>query len=107
MPEDLAVPEDLLSGRGSYYVLRVQGESMIDEHIANGDFVVVDARAEAANGEMVVALVDDDSVTLKKIYREGDRVRLQPANASVPPLVLDGSRVRVQGVVVAVMRKYQ
>ncbi len=106
-PETLTVPEDLLTGRGSYYVLRVRGESMIEEHIDDGDLVVVDARAEAANGEMVVALVDGDSVTLKKLYREGEKIRLQPANPDVPPIVLDGSRVQVQGVVIAVMRKYQ
>lgn len=104
--ENLTVPEDLLRGRGPHYALRVQGESMIDEHIADGDYVVIDAREEAADGETVVALVDEESVTLKKLYREGSRVRLQPANASVAPIVLEGSRVRVQGVVVAVMRKY-
>lgn len=104
--ETLTVPEDLLRGRGPHYVLRVQGESMIDEHIAGGDYVVVDSGMEAMNGETVVALVDEENVTLKKLYREGSQVRLQPANAAVAPIVMDGSRVRIQGVVVAVMRKY-
>jgi repressor LexA len=106
-PETLTVPEDLLHGRSSHYVLRVQGESMIDEHIADGDYVVVDSGAQANNGEMVVALVDGESVTLKKLYREGSHIRLQPANAAVAPLVLNASRVQIQGVVVAVMRKYK
>ncbi len=105
--ETLTVPEDLLPGRGSYYVLKVQGESMIDEHIQDGDYVVIDSRAPAENGRTVVALVDSENVTLKKLYRQGSQVRLQPANPSVSPIVLDGSRVQVQGVVVAVMRKYR
>jgi repressor LexA len=104
--ETLAVPHDLLAGQGPYYVLRVKGESMIDEHIEDGDYVVVDSRAQAENGETVVALVDGESVTLKKLYRDKSQVRLQPANPAVSPIVLDGSRVHVQGVVVAVMRKY-
>ncbi len=106
-PEMLTVPEDLLPGRGSYYVLRVQGESMIDEHIEDGDYVVIDARAPVENGKTVVALVDSESVTLKKLYREGTQIRLQPANPAISPIVLEGSRVQVQGVVVAVMRKYR
>ena len=80
---------------------------MIDEHIADGDYVVVDSRAQAENGKTVVALVDDESATLKKLYREGSQVRLQPANPAMSPMILDASRVKVQGVVVAVMRKYQ
>jgi repressor LexA len=106
-PENFQVPEDFLPRRGSYYVLRVQGESMIDEHIADGDYVIVDSNAPARNGETVVALVDGESVTLKKLFREGSQVRLQPANPAVPPIIVDGSRIQIQGVVVAVMRKYR
>jgi repressor LexA len=80
---------------------------MIDEHIADGDYVVVDSSAQAENGETVVALVDDESATLKKLYREGSQVRLQPANPAMSPMILESSRVKVQGVVVAVMRKYR
>ncbi len=105
--ETLAIPEDLLAGRGDHYVLRVQGESMIEEHIADGDFVVVEARDQAQNGEMVVALVDQENVTLKKFYRDGPQVRLQPANRALSPIILDDARVQVQGVVVGVMRKYR
>jgi repressor LexA len=106
-PETLTVPEDLLPGPGAFYVLRVQGESMIDEHIRDGDYVVVDSRAQAENGKTVVALIDNENVTLKKLYHEGSRVRLQPANPDIEPLLLDASRIKVQGVVVAVMRKYR
>jgi repressor LexA len=105
--ESLTVPVDLLPGHGSYYVLRVQGESMIDEHIENGDYVVVDSRVQAENGQTVVALVDGENVTLKKLYREGSQVRLQPANQAIEPIILESSRVQVQGIVVAVMRKYR
>lgn len=106
MPETLQVPEEFLPGRGEYYVLRVQGESMIDEHIADGDFVIVESRKDAVNGEMVVALIDGENVTLKRIFREGKLVRLQPSNREIAPIVVDGSRVQVQGVIVGVMRKY-
>jgi repressor LexA len=105
-PETLQVPEDFLPGRGNYYVLRVQGESMIDEHIQDGDYVVVESREAASPGEMVVALIDNENVTLKKFYREGNQIRLQPANQALTPLILDESRVKIQGVVVSVMRKY-
>jgi len=105
--ETVAIPEDFLPARGSCYVLRVQGESMIEEHIEDGDYVIVESREEARNGEMVVALVDREKVTLKKLYREDSLIRLQPANDSIEPLILDSERVRVQGIVVGVMRKYR
>jgi repressor LexA len=105
--ESLTVPEDLLSGRGEHYILRVQGESMIEEHIEDGDYVIVEARQQARNGEMVVALLDSENVTLKKYYDEGAQVRLQPANRSLAPMFFDPDRVQVQGVVVGVMRKYR
>jgi repressor LexA len=106
-PESLTVPEDFLSGRGPHFVLRVQGESMIEEHIADGDYVVVESRVDAQNGEMVVALVDGDSATLKRFFHEGDRIRLQPANQNLAPIILEPGRVKVQGIVVGVMRKYR
>lgn len=105
-PDHLIIPEELLNGRGPHYVLVVRGESMIDEHIQDGDFVVVEAREQANNGEMVVALVDGENVTLKKYYRKGAQIRLQPANPQMAPIVLDETRVKVQGVVVGVIRKY-
>jgi repressor LexA len=87
-------------------VLRVRGDSMIDEQIRDGDFVIVEDRKSADNGEMVIALLRGSDVTLKKFYRENGRVRLQPANPTMQPLFIDASEVQVQGVVVGMMRKY-
>jgi repressor LexA len=103
--ETIAVPEDL-AGRRDTYVLRVKGDSMIDEQIRDGDFVIVEDRKSAENGEMVIALVGGSDVTLKKFYREAGRIRLQPANPAMQPLILDAGQVQIQGVVVGVMRKY-
>jgi repressor LexA len=103
--ETIAVPEDLV-GRRDTYVLRVRGDSMIDEQIRDGDFVVVEDRRTAENGEMVIALLGGADVTLKKFYRDGARVRLQPANPAMQPILVDFSHVQIQGVVVGVMRKY-
>jgi repressor LexA len=103
--ETIAVPEGLVGKRDSY-VLRVKGDSMIDEQIRDGDFVIVEDRKSADNGEMVIALVGGLEVTLKKFYRENGRVRLQPANPAMQPIFIEGDRVQVQGVVVGVMRKY-
>jgi len=106
-PETMPIPESFLPRRGNCYVLRVKGDSMIDEHIQDGDYVVVESRETAGPGEMVVALVDNENVTLKRFYPEGSQVRLQPANEAIAPIILDGVRVKIQGVVVSVMRKYQ
>jgi repressor LexA len=106
-PEVLQIPEYLLPRRGSYYVLRVKGDSMIEEHIQDGDYVIIESRETAVPGDTVVALVDNENVTLKKFFPEGGKVRLQPANQSLEPIVLDGTRVKIQGVVVSVMRKYE
>jgi len=103
--ETIAVPEDLV-GKRDTYVLRVKGESMIDEQIRDGDFVIVEDRKTAENGEMVIALLANSDVTLKKFYRENGHVRLQPANPSMQPLLIPADQVQVQGVVVGVMRKY-
>jgi repressor LexA len=104
--ETIAVPESLLGNRRDTYVLRVRGDSMIDEQIRDGDWVIIEDRKTADNGEMVIALLAGADVTLKKIYRENGRVRLQPANASMQPLVVDADDVQIQGVVVGVMRRY-
>src|SRR6185503_9448702 len=103
--ESIAVPETLVGKRDSY-VLRVKGDSMIDEQIRDGDFVIVEDRKTADNGEMVIALLGGTDVTLKKFYRENGRVRLQPANPAMQPMMVDPEHVQVQGVVVGVMRKY-
>lgn len=104
--ETVAVPEDML-GRGEHYVLRVNGDSMIEEQIRDGDYLVVRHRETAENGDMVVALVDEESATVKKFYREKDgRIRLQPANATMKPMYFLANRVQVQGIVMGVMRRY-
>jgi repressor LexA len=103
----VAVPEDMLRRNGNHYVLRVRGDSMIDEQIRDGDYVVVNARSTAENGEMVVALVHGDSATVKRFYRERDgRIRLQPANERMQPMYFPSHSVLVQGVVVGVIRRY-
>lgn len=105
--ETLAVPPDMVSRRRDNYVLRVEGNSMIEEQIRDGDYIVVQAEEDAEDGQMVVALVADESATVKKLYREpGNRIRLQPANPTMEPIFADASDVRIQGVVVGVIRKY-
>lgn len=105
--ETIAVPDELVPRRGRSYVLKVRGDSMIDEHIKDGDYVVVQERNEADSGQTVVALVHGDSATVKRFYREpGGWIRLQPANPTMPPLRVNERDVIVQGVVVGVIRKY-
>jgi len=103
--EAITVPEDLV-GKRDTYVLKVRGDSMIDEQIRDGDFVIVEDRKHADNGEMVIALLGGIEVTLKKFYRENGRIRLQPANPTMQPLIVPADQLQIQGVVVAVMRKY-
>jgi repressor LexA len=103
--ESISVPEDLVGKRDSY-VLRVRGDSMIDEQIRDGDLVIVEDRKSADNGEMVIALIRNSDVTLKKFYREAGKIRLQPANASMQPIFVEPDQVQIQGVVVGVMRRY-
>jgi repressor LexA len=103
--ESISVPEELV-GRRDTYVLRVRGSSMIDEQIRDGDFVIVEDRKTADNGEMVIALLNGTDATLKKFYRENGRVRLQPANPSMEPIMVPADHVQIQGVVVGVLRKY-
>ena len=104
--ETIAVPEDIVAVRDTYYALRVSGNSMIDEQIRDGDVVIVKDRKSADNGEMVIALLDGADVTLKKFYRDDGRIRLQPANPALRPLVVEPDQVQIQGVVVGVMRRY-
>ena len=88
------------------YVLQVKGESMQDEHIVNGDYVLVEKTNTARDGEIVVALVDGTEATLKRIYVEGSKVRLQPSNAAMQPIMVPAASVQVQGRVIGVLRKY-
>ncbi len=100
--ETLEVPRSLPAGDDSY-VLRVRGKSMIDALIDDGDYVVVQPQATARDGDIVVALLEDNGVTLKRFYREQDRIRLQPANAEMEPIF--ATDVQIQGKVVGVIRK--
>jgi repressor LexA len=100
------MPIEAVTGKRDTYVLRVKGESMIDEQIRDGDWVVVEDRRTADNGEMVIALVGGQDATLKKFYKEANRIRLQPANPSMQPIYVEPEALQIQGVVVGVMRKY-
>ena len=104
--ETITVPADMVSGRGRTFVLRIQGESMTGEHIRDGDYVIIEERQTARDGETVVALVDGSDATLKRFFRDGATVRLQPAHPTMAPIVVAADRVHVQGVVVGLIRKY-
>jgi len=99
---------DLLPDAGDkdIFVLRVKGNSMIEDHIQNGDYVIVERRNVAENGETVVALIDNDRVTLKRFYREGDRIRLQPSHPNMKPIFVREGDFAIQGVVISVLRKF-
>ncbi len=91
---------------GNTFVLQVKGNSMVDDHILDGDFIVVEHTQVANAGEIVVALVGGEA-TLKRFYREpGGKIRLQPANSEMPPIVVQGAEVKIQGRVIGVLRKY-
>jgi repressor LexA len=99
--------ETMFHAKGGVYVLRVRGESMIEDHLCDGDYVVIERRESARNGEQIVALVDGAEATLKRFYKEpGGKVRLQPANHTMEPRILDADRCKVQGVVIGVLRSY-
>lgn len=105
--ETISVPDGMLVRRGPNYALKVRGDSMIDDHIVDGDVVVVHGRQTAENGEMVIALVNGSEATVKRYYREaGGWVRLQPANPTMQPLRFPESDLMIQGVVVGVIRRY-
>ena len=104
-PQSLEVPRQL-RGKGRCYVLQVRGESMVDAGILDGDWVVVEQRDVARNGEIVVALIDDEEATLKRIEQSADACILHPANPDLVALSYAPERVRIQGVVVGQMRAY-
>ena len=97
--------ENMFSARGGAFVLKVRGDSMIDDNVRDGDLVVVERRETALDGETVVALLDSGEATLKKFYRERGRVRLQPANPAFSPIYVDN--IRIQGVVIGLLRMYR
>jgi len=98
--------ETMFHAKNGVYVLRVRGDSMIDDHLCDGDFVVIERRENARNGEQVVALLDSGEATLKRFYKEGSKIRLQPANSSMQPRIVDADQCKVQGVVIGVLRSY-
>ena len=100
---------DLLPDAGDkdIFVLRVKGNSMIEDHIQSGDYVIVERRNVAENGETVVALIDNDHATLKRFYRENGRIRLQPAHPGMKPIYLREGDFTIQGVVISVLRKFK
>lgn len=98
---------DFARGTGDIFVLKVKGDSMIDDHICDGDYILVERASQASNGEIVVALIDGSDATLKRFFHETEgRVRLQPANAQMDPILLPARSVRLQGRVIGVLRKY-
>jgi len=104
--ETLALQDFL--GRGDTFALEVRGDSMIDDHICSGDFVLAEKTAEVRNGDIVVALVGGMETTLKRFYREADgRVRLQPANSAMQPILVNADDVQIQGRLISVLRKYK
>jgi repressor LexA len=103
-PETISLSD--LTRSKDVYVLQVTGTSMQDEHIVEGDYVLVEKANTAHNGDIVVALVEGSDTTLKRIYVEGDTVRLQPSNATMPPIIVPAKDVQVQGRVLGVLRKY-
>ncbi len=103
--EVLTVPPHLVAARGEHYVLEVVGDSMIEEGIHEGDLVIVARHDRADAGQMVVALIDGEA-TVKRFFPEGDRVRLQPANQQMQPIYVESGDLRIQGIVVGLMRRF-
>jgi repressor LexA len=98
---------DFTGSRGNLFVLRVKGDSMIDDHICNGDYILVEGAQTAENGDIVVALIEGTDATLKRFFRAPNgKVRLQPANAQMDPIVVSARDVKIQGRVIGVLRKY-
>ena len=104
-PETISFADFTRSSK-EVFVLQVKGDSMQDEAILDGDYILVEKTSAVRNGEIVVALVDGMESTLKRIYKEGDKVRLQPSNAAMQPVLVSAAAVQVQGRVIGVLRKY-
>jgi len=105
-PQRISIPKNIV-GKFEAYALRVEGHSMVDDNIQHGDYIILETRETAENGETVVAMVNNEKVTLKKLYIEPDHIRLQPANSKMKPIILYNHEIRILGVVGAVIRKYR
>lgn len=103
--ERIKVPSNMV--RKDTYALKVSGHSMIDDNIQDGDIVIIEKKLSAENGQSVVALINNEQVTLKKFYIEADGIRLQPANPEMDPILLKNEEVQVLGVVTGVIRKFE
>jgi len=103
-PETISLTD--LTRSKEVFVLQVSGDSMQDEHIVSGDYVLVEKAKIAHNGDIVVALVEGSDATLKRFYREGDKVRLQPSNSKMKPIIVPAANLEIQGRVIGVLRKY-
>lgn len=101
----ISISPNFVSGKKRTYVLQVKGESMIEDHISDGDFVVIEQTENVNNGDIVVALLENGMATLKRFYKEASRIRLEPANSKMSPIF--ATNVTVQGRVVGLIRKYQ
>lgn len=104
--ETLEVPPFMV-GRRNSYVLQVKGQSMVDEGINDGDYVVVQEKEVPSNGKMIIAMIGDGGATLKRYYKEKKHIRLQPSNALMEPIIVEpGTPIQIQGVVIGLIRKY-
>ena len=99
------IPQSLL-GKGEYFLLEVEGDSMINAGIFDGDLVIIEKRNDAKNGEIVVALIDNNEATLKRIYKRGQQLALQPENPTFKTIIYGPDRVQIQGILKQLIRKY-
>ena len=104
--ERIAVPADMAGRPGECFVLRVRGDSMIEDQICNGDLVVIEKRDQARNGQTVVALIDGSDATLKRFYQNGSKVKLVPANHTMDPIEVNAEQVTIRGIVRGLMRSF-
>jgi len=104
--ESISVPADMVRDSSNSFVLRVRGDSMINEQIRDGDYVVIERRKAASDGETVVALIEGNEATLKRLFRRGPQIRLEPANPDVETIIVAADKVQIQGVVVGLIRKF-
>ncbi|MFA5015528.1 MAG: transcriptional repressor LexA [Actinomycetota bacterium] len=104
--ENIAVPQSSIKSGNNYFALRVNGESMREENINNGDIVIIKQQSTADNGQKVVALINNNEVTLKKIYKEKDKIRLEPANPEFKSILIEPDNLKVQGIVTDIIKSY-
>ena len=104
--ENIAVPQSSVKPGNNYFALRVNGESMREENINHGDIVIIKQQSTADNGQKVVALINNNEVTLKKIYREKDKIRLEPANPEFKSILIEPDNLKVQGIVTDIIKSY-